>query len=390
MYGHTSNIAILAIFSRFYRLIIRIRLILPQSKDSGPKSLVSRVGSAVKPIFLAIFYTRFILALIFLGIPNTANASLFSFVADLLSSNNTPKSAQNETNSQNMALLQATINPNFKESTGGGDITIVDGTAILAEANSSGEIGNLDQPTADQISIYVVRPGDSLSQIAHIFGVSVNTIIWSNDIKNSIIVPGQTLVILPISGIRHTIKSGDTLKGLATLYKTDLEEILQFNGLSADSKLAIGDVVVVPDGVLPASNTATSGSSAQSSTARVVSGYPTYEGYYMRPIIGGIKTQGLHGFNGVDLASSIRTPIMASASGDVIVSRGSGWNGGYGQYIVIKHSNGTQTLYGHLSQNIVFSGDHVVQGQVIGYMGSTGKSTGSHLHFEIRGAKNPF
>jgi murein DD-endopeptidase MepM/ murein hydrolase activator NlpD len=110
----------------------------------------------------------------------------------------------------------------------------------------------------------------------------------------------------------------------------------------------------------------------------------------MRPVASGIRTQGIHGHNGVDLASSVGTPIYAAATGNVIISRVGGWNGGYGNYIVISHSNGTQTLYGHLNSISVNSGDNVVKGQFIGTMGNTGKSTGPHLHFEIRGARNPF
>jgi murein DD-endopeptidase MepM/ murein hydrolase activator NlpD len=120
---------------------------------------------------------------------------------------------------------------------------------------------------------------------------------------------------------------------------------------------------------------------------------PVYDGYYMRPIIGGVKTQGVHGHNGVDLASSYGAKIYASADGEVLISKNSGWNGGYGSYIVLKHGNGTQTLYGHLSGTAVSAGDTVKQGQVIGYMGNSGQVTGHtgiHLHFEIRGARNPF
>ena len=102
------------------------------------------------------------------------------------------------------------------------------------------------------------------------------------------------------------------------------------------------------------------------------------------------KTQGLHGYNGVDIGAPNGTPIIAAAGGSVVVSRNSGWNGGYGNYIVIKHENGTQTLYAHMSEIVVVSGQSIVQGQVVGSVGSTGKSTGSHLHFEVRGAKNPF
>jgi len=111
----------------------------------------------------------------------------------------------------------------------------------------------------------------------------------------------------------------------------------------------------------------------------------------MRPLVGGVRTQGVHGYNGVDLGAAEGTPFMASAPGEVIVARASGWNGGYGQYIVIRHDNGTQTLYAHASGIVVGIGQRVVQGQVIGYVGSTGRSTGPHLHFEIRGGpRNPF
>jgi murein DD-endopeptidase MepM/ murein hydrolase activator NlpD len=102
------------------------------------------------------------------------------------------------------------------------------------------------------------------------------------------------------------------------------------------------------------------------------------------------KSQGIHGYNGVDLAAPTGTQVLAAASGQVLISRFGGWNGGYGNYIVIKHSNGTQTLYAHNSANYVSVGQWVSQGDVIGLVGNTGKSTGSHLHFEVRGAKNPF
>jgi murein DD-endopeptidase MepM/ murein hydrolase activator NlpD len=110
----------------------------------------------------------------------------------------------------------------------------------------------------------------------------------------------------------------------------------------------------------------------------------------MRPLTGGIKTQGIHGYNGVDIGASTGTPILAAAGGEVIISRAEGWNGGYGIYVVIRHDNGTQTLYAHMSQDIVSVGQRVSQGEVIGYVGNTGRSSGPHLHFEIRGATNPF
>ncbi len=110
----------------------------------------------------------------------------------------------------------------------------------------------------------------------------------------------------------------------------------------------------------------------------------------MRPIIGGVKTQGIHGHNGVDLASSLNTPIMAAAAGKVIIAKQGGWNGGYGSYVVISHPNGMQTLYAHMNSVAASVGQSVSQGSVIGYMGNTGDSSGVHLHFEVRGGVNPF
>jgi murein DD-endopeptidase MepM/ murein hydrolase activator NlpD len=113
-------------------------------------------------------------------------------------------------------------------------------------------------------------------------------------------------------------------------------------------------------------------------------------GYYDNPLPGAILTQGIHGWNGVDIGAPKGTPIHAAADGTVIVARAGGWNGGYGSYVVISHPNGTQTLYGHMNSVAISVGASVGSGQVIGYVGTTGKSTGNHLHFEVRGAANPF
>lgn len=316
-------------------------------------------------------------------LPFQANAGVFSFLSDLFSGQ-----AENQTasvvNAQNIELLEAALNPDPNPAKGGGDITIVGGTALLPEAGPSGTLADISEgQSSETISLYVVRGGDTLGAIAKMFGVSVNTIAWANDLKNGIIRPGETLVILPISGVRHTVAKGDTIQSIAKKYRADASEILLFNGIASDTALAVGEVVIVPDGEL----------AAVSLTTRAGvrgAGGPSYDGYYLRPLIGGRKTQGLHGYNGVDLATYYGAPILASAAGQVIVSRDFGWNGGYGKYIVIAHDNGTQTLYSHNSQNSVIAGQRVVRGQIIGYVGSTGRSTGPHVHFEVRGAKNPF
>lgn len=283
-----------------------------------------------------------------------------------------------------MNLLEGYLNIN-PVGTGRTEIAIVDSSALASNGGEDETFVDLGKSGTGQISVYVVRQGDTLSEIAEMFGVSTNTIIWANNIKSGVIKEGQELVILPISGVRHVVKSGDTLKSLALKYKADLDDILSYNGLIADSKLKAGDIVIIPDGVVSATqNSLTSGS-------RISQNYPVYTGYYLRPIVGGRKSQNVrHGHNGVDLAAPVYTPILASAEGKVIISRAGGYNGGYGTYVVISHPNGTQTLYAHMSVNNVSAGQQVAQGQVIGAIGMTGRTTGPHLHFEIRGARNPF
>ncbi len=142
---------------------------------------------------------------------------------------------------------------------------------------------------------------------------------------------------------------------------------------------------MIPDGTIAATAQATA--VAVKSSTGAVSSQATG---YTHPLPGAQRTQGIHGYNGVDLAAPAGTPILAAAAGEVIISRASGWNGGYGLYVVIKHPKGSQTLYATMSRTAVAAGDSVEQGQIIGYVGSTGRSTGDHLHFEVRGARNPF
>lgn len=293
--------------------------------------------------------------------------------------------------SQTLPLLRAPQNPRTPPlAYGGGDITIV-GNALLAQAGPSGTIADIEtnRERSGQISVYVVREGDTLSQIAEMFSVSTNTIRWANDIgRDTAIQPGDTLIILPVTGVKHTVAHGDTLGSIAKKYDGDLAEIANYNGLSAGTELAVGDTVVIPDGEIAAPKPSATSSSSR---ARITGGGgPTYAGYYMRPVSGGTRSQGLHGYNGIDIATYAGAEIYASAGGEVIISKPSGWNGGYGSYVVIRHDNGTQTLYAHMSSDIVGVGQRVVQGQVLGYVGMTGRATGSHLHFEVRGAVNPF
>jgi len=322
---------------------------------------------------------------------SAANAGIFSFLGELFLGGHT-EVFERELNSQNIALLQGAVNSDPNPSKGGGDITIVGDSALLPETGPIGTLADIDETStqkSDRISVYVVREGDSLSQIAKMFGVDANTIRWANDIgRGDVIKEGQTLIILPVSGVRYTVEKGDTLASIIKELGGDMDEVINYNGLEDGATLAIGDVITIPGGEMQApAQTTTS-----TYTAPRRSSGPNYDGYYIWPVDGGRITQGIHGYNGVDVGAPYGTSVFAAAGGEVIISRyssGNPWFGGYGNYIVVEHANGTQTLYSHLSNVIVKRGWNVVQGQVIGYIGSTGRSTGPHLHFEVRGAKNP-
>jgi murein DD-endopeptidase MepM/ murein hydrolase activator NlpD len=292
-----------------------------------------------------------------------------------------------------MALLKPAMNIDPAPGTGGGDITIVDDSALLPEEGPSGTIADIVKPKVGTISIHVVREGDTVSSIAKLFKVSPGTVRSANDLSvDSVLQVGQKLVILPITSVPYTVKKGDTLASIAKRYGADAGEIANYNGID-DTTLAAGDEILIPGGEVPAAASAPRSKGASAEPAHNIGPQGTSEqiGYYLRPIVGGVETQGIHGYNAVDLGAPIGSPILASAAGDVVIAKEGGWNGGYGSYVVVEHDNDSQTLYAHMSSVAAYDGEHVVQGQVIGYVGRSGKATGPHLHFEIRnGIRNPF
>jgi LysM repeat protein len=282
----------------------------------------------------------------------------------------------------NMTLSQAVNSPEPKGNTTASDKSIIEGYAFTNENNSLEGSFDSEENTSDQISLYTVRKGDTVPQIAKMFGVTSNTIYWANDLKaGSEIKPDQVIVILPITGIKYVVKKGDHVEDLAKKFKSDVGEIISFNNIDAEAGLTIGQELIIPNAEIE---------TVVSKKAKTPSKSSNIAGYFKRPVSGGRRSQGIHGHNGIDIAAPIGTPIYAAAEGVVLISKSGSWNGGYGNYVVIKHSNGTQTLYGHMSANLVSAGARVSKGQQIGKMGSTGRSTGSHLHFEVRGGKNPF
>ena len=232
---------------------------------------------------------------------------------------------------------------------------------------------------------YVVRSGDTAESIAFAYGINTYTLLWANDLtEKSIIRPGQELVVLPINGVRVQVKAGDTVQALGKKYAADPQEIIAYNALPADGSLQAGDYLILPGGEMPAPAIKTPVRSAPKYATGTITA-----GWLIIPA-GGYNWGRLHGYNAVDIANKCWTPVYAAAAGTVSLTDEVGWNGGYGKYMKIDHPNGVTTLYAHFNDVIVSAGDSVKQGQLIGYMGTTGRSTGCHVHFEVRGAKNPF
>lgn len=238
------------------------------------------------------------------------------------------------------------------------------------------------RPDRAGLLLYKVQRGDTLISIASDFGINLNSIVWANALENTNLVPGQELVILPVSGIVYEVKTGDTVDSIANLYSADSQKIIDFNHLE-NGIAKPGAILIIPDGKMPL---------AQLKTAEAIAydaALPSFPNYYIIPTTG-INWGVLHPVNAVDIANRCGTEVIAAAEGLVI---NADWADDYGNYIKIQHPNNTETLYGHLSKILVKVGDYISAGQLIGLIGNTGKVsgvTGCHLHFEVRGAKNPF
>ncbi len=378
-------------------MIFLIWLITHNSQDSKTLSFLNIMKQGFIPCLVL---STFIF-------PQASQAWLFSSV-----SAQEPLSEQGFSleNAQTMDLLTPAIAMNFNLKPDDGiDIVLQDDGAMTPEIGPLGTLADVyDIPVSDEIIVYKVSPGDTVVAVAKRFGVSESTIRWANNLKKTdVLHVGQTLTILPISGVKHIVTKGDTLVTIAKRYKADAQDIADYNGIESSDALVIGQVVIVPDGQIPV----TAGAAQSKSSSKTIknranipetkSVVSASKGYYKRPIVldGNPrirKTQGFHDrYNAVDIGAPIGTPIHAMASGTVIIAKGptcsstspTYWNGGYGNLTIIQHSNGTQTLYAHQKCLNVSVGDTVSQGEIIGQVGNTGRSTGPHLHFEIRGIR---
>jgi len=238
-----------------------------------------------------------------------------------------------------------------------------------------------ERPRLDIITHTVVA-GDTLYGIAKKYKLSAETVMFANGLERNpdLLRLGQKLIILPVDGIYHTVAKNDTLEKIAKAYKVKPEDIIKYplNRLDArNPTMTVGQKLIVPGGKkeIPVPQ-------VQVYRGPVPAGAKKGTGRFVWPT-SGYLTQGFKPLHrAIDIALATGTPIKAADTGYIVAS---GWdNSGYGNYIVIDHGNGFQTLYAHLSKIFVKPGDVIGQGTIIGHMGSSGRSTGPHLHFEIR------
>lgn len=246
----------------------------------------------------------------------------------------------------------------------------------------------VSQKDRDKIEDYEVKSGDTISTIAEKFKVSTDTIKWANDLENvNSIKPGEKIKILPVSGVSYIVKSGDSLESVAKKYSVDAQGILNFpfNDIPDDFKLTAGQTLIIPDGVPPQAPVIPRPRQQPQYLAQGPAS-PTFTApggaSFIWPTSGSITQPFMWWHPGVDVANREGPAIAAADGGEVVVA---GWPDGfgYGNRVVIDHGNGYQTLYAHLSNIYVTVGQTISRGQVIGRMGSTGRSTGTHLHFEV-------
>jgi murein DD-endopeptidase MepM/ murein hydrolase activator NlpD len=365
----------------------------------------------------------FILMSFVTGVPTVANAGFFNDAFSNVFGKKIQAADNNEADTSYGSLVLGTtsVDPdtkNAKETVS--NVNIVEGGVISPESLQVNESEiNSYISSSDKIMTYTVKSGDSIGEVANKFGISKNTIIYANtDIKNNTLKVGQVLTILPVDGVPYTVKKGDTINSIAKNHKALASEISEYNDIS-DKNLQAGDKIIVPGGTIVTTKAAIAPTvavkviekeqpevkteSKQDSntevviekevTKPVVASGSGITGSYIWPFPSGTGrvSQRLHDDNAYDFSAPKGTPIYAIQDGKVLIADASGYNGGYGLYVVVDFDDGAQAIFGHMSKVASEVGDIVKQGDIIGYVGSTGRSTGNHVHIGYRGGKsNPY
>lgn len=390
------------------------RLIKLKNQDSNGNSLWQnyqkmKIALFFKPSTMKACISVFLFMFIFCQ-PSHASAGFFSDLVDKLVGNKTQASEIEQNgdvvhNSQNIPLLESSINPDLKSIKE--DPIVVSTPNNLALSNN----GNLDvdselekYDSSVKITTYTVKKGDTLESIAKKLKVTKATIIASNtDLKKSdLLKVGQSLVIFGIKPeVKESINKEE--KALAKKDTSDTkeekkQEVVKKQEEKEEPKQVAAPVPVVSVPVeVPPQKVIEQ--PIQQPEPQTPAGQPdgNIDSGYIWPFPKGIGrvSQGLHADQAYDFAAPIGTPIYAVQSGTVLIAKPTGYNGGYGRYVVINFTDGRQAIFGHMSEVVAVAGQFVKKGDIIGYVGSTGKSTGPHLHLGFHfesgsGLGNPY
>lgn len=247
---------------------------------------------------------------------------------------------------------------------------------IFYDYISSDNTLNSDGVIGVKYEEYTIGEGENLTTISRKIGVNLDTLVSVNKITNANkLKPGQKIIIPNRNGLLYTIKQNENIEDVASKYDIQLNRILAFNKIDEISDIEIGDDIFLP-GAKYTLDERIEKFGQMFSLPVTVTRISSLFGYRVHPIT---KVRTKH--TGVDIPGSLNTPVYAARKGKVIFA---GYSGGYGNLVIVRHDKGYTTYYGHLNKITTKIGANVGVGVMIGRMGSTGNSTGSHLHFEVR------
>ena len=223
---------------------------------------------------------------------------------------------------------------------------------------------------------YIIEEGDNLTVISRKIGANLDTLVSVNKISNANrLRPGQKIIVPNRNGLLYTMKKGESLEDVTERYDVSLKRVLTFNKISDTADIEAGDDIFLP-GAKYTLDERIDKFGQMFSLPTTITRISSVFGYRVHPITG-VRTKHM----GVDIPGRLNTPVYAARKGKVIFA---GYSGGYGNLVIVRHDKGYTTYYGHLNSITTKAGANVGVGVMIGRMGSTGRSTGSHLHFEVR------